>query len=1090
MTVANLWKVLDEAGCGVAVGVHDMLDPSHQKKLANPWTYNNLQHSSRKSTTLAVDLSIWICEGLTSTAMASNHSRPALHLAYTRSMKLLNSGIKLIIVIEGKRRVRQIDEADKFHRRRSGTSFWKACKDCEEMFGYMGVPTFRAKAEGEALCALLSMRGIVDGVISNDGDCLLFGAKVVYTKFSVENLQNSEVMRYESPNLKALVDPEETDVNQDVIEDGKILLSRLDLVTFALLTGSDLAGDGFPKVGCKKAIRFICKSKFDYPLNTEKAAIDELRSWAKTADIIHNIANGNESILVGGEKGRCCSICNHPGDKRNHIKNGCITCGTKPGEPCFPCSSSDKFRQNLREKALTLHPKFDPYMVVDAYMNPNCNQIPIAFESASSNNIEMEVPRIKEFLKSSLIIKGQSISSSREFIMESLSKLLVRQDLFGARKGKKGRHSMKRSLSKESPIPTEIKRCVVRDQTQCYEVSWKVNATVTDSEGNDIDGYEFSTIEAQDLVQNRYPDLVAKFRTTEKEKQKQGDTEKARRQEFLETLLNRGTTDCKEDIAQNKKKRPPKKRVQENFFNFRRAKRAKRRSSNIYIKETDEIKAMMQRYNGKDRIGEDFDFSTIASGSLLFHISKKKKHYGKPKERMYDIEPVGMTITVFQQSAKKDGTCIRQKSFEQQLVPLKIDTMVASHKHKLLDTTLPLERSAKKQLNEKTDMNLKMNRRKPETSKNFSCAIKDPKKPLQKPNLRDGNDNKAAAPSLLQQKRNSLQIIINRKSDVCVEKDKPCVTALSQEDIPINKWFQKCNTVWKSPTSCCEKVHHPQKSSNLNQNIQNETDEQRVYARAQPNDLTVEIVRNESKPQQQASMKPPSHLQEPLEEHLQLGTNIRQPYQDADKSSGRNHNVHGSYSRVKGNSCRDIQHNNCAISHHERSEKERVEDSSIPGELAVPEATNKIALRNGNCSHRRIYSFESIDSYENKPKLTDKEYLQTARILDGEIKTPSTPHQKYSSPFDPNAWIERVTIDANHISLVDKKQIRSHRPNRRLEMEFDHCISTTSEMPSLTSSSKNVVVCDMGIPIQVTPLKTRQHRKYVCKYYFQDDSLF
>jgi flap endonuclease GEN len=79
---------------------------------------------------------------------------PAIYLAYTRAMKLLSLGVKLVIVIEGKRRLRRTDEPDAFRKRRAGTAFWQACKACEQMFECLGVPVVKAKAEGEALCAL------------------------------------------------------------------------------------------------------------------------------------------------------------------------------------------------------------------------------------------------------------------------------------------------------------------------------------------------------------------------------------------------------------------------------------------------------------------------------------------------------------------------------------------------------------------------------------------------------------------------------------------------------------------------------------------------------------------------------------------------------------------------------------------------------------------------------------------------------------------------------------------------------------------------------------------------------------------------
>eukprot|EP00529_Nitzschia_sp_RCC80_P036244 CAMPEP_0113442154 /NCGR_PEP_ID=MMETSP0014_2-20120614/1463_1 /TAXON_ID=2857 /ORGANISM="Nitzschia sp." /LENGTH=168 /DNA_ID=CAMNT_0000333043 /DNA_START=199 /DNA_END=702 /DNA_ORIENTATION=+ /assembly_acc=CAM_ASM_000159 len=119
MTVASLWKALDRAGCGRPVGAEDLRDHhrlrSRTLAKTNPWNYNQL-HSNNNNIpnhrpTLAVDLSIWICEALTSSAMKNNQiSDPACSLVYTRTLKLLNLGVKLVVVVEGKRRIRHQPE--------------------------------------------------------------------------------------------------------------------------------------------------------------------------------------------------------------------------------------------------------------------------------------------------------------------------------------------------------------------------------------------------------------------------------------------------------------------------------------------------------------------------------------------------------------------------------------------------------------------------------------------------------------------------------------------------------------------------------------------------------------------------------------------------------------------------------------------------------------------------------------------------------------------------------------------------------------------------------------------------------------------
>ena len=149
MTVTSLWTVLDEAGCGSPVGIEDF----------------NLRGSdditNNEQTILAVDLSIWICEGLKSTALSSFHSDPALYLVYQRTTKLLKLGLGLVFVLEGQRRVRCLQQTStstatstltsnqthEFKQRRSGSQFWNATKQCETMLQCLGVPVVRAEAE-------------------------------------------------------------------------------------------------------------------------------------------------------------------------------------------------------------------------------------------------------------------------------------------------------------------------------------------------------------------------------------------------------------------------------------------------------------------------------------------------------------------------------------------------------------------------------------------------------------------------------------------------------------------------------------------------------------------------------------------------------------------------------------------------------------------------------------------------------------------------------------------------------------------------------------------------------------------------------
>jgi XPG I-region/Chromatin organization modifier domain 2/XPG N-terminal domain len=606
MGVNSLWKVLEEAGCGRPVGAKDLLNPNHAK--TNPFNFNDEPIIKRQ--TLAIDLSIWICEALTQPHLVESHAQPVVHLVYTRTLKLLHLGIKLVGVIEGKRRVMNTNEDDTFHKRRSGTSFWRACKACEELLEIMGVPVVKAKAEGEALCALLNQRGIVDGVISNDGDCLLFGAKVIYTRFNMTNLADCQIIRYDAADLKAIANAtdKKTDLHQ-VQEDGGNVpfdLSREDLISFALLTGSDLAGNGLDKVGHRKAIRFMFKCKQDNPLSPATAAIDELKSWARAAKVDGGVNPANTTA-----KERCCSVCCHSGNKKHHVKHGCEECGTSPGEPCLEFSGGDRFRKSLRKKALAAEPRFAPDQTVASYMRPNDNQVPLALMNASSQTIRMRTPRLQDMMTSSFIVRGGSKHASNGFVMETFGRLLARRDL--CHDVKDPARSNRMSLSNECPVPIKIIRECVKNGLKCYEVSWFVTGTMTDPDGNDIDGYQFNSMESQSMFK-KYPEIISSFNEAKKEEEKQGDAMIRKREAFKLSLLGKRKTIDDDDLpkAADDKKRTKKTRKPKNQTNFFEKHRA--------LKQPHEGRLVRATDQGQ---GEDV-------GMLLMALGKGEKSAAAP----------------------------------------------------------------------------------------------------------------------------------------------------------------------------------------------------------------------------------------------------------------------------------------------------------------------------------------------------------------------------------------------------------------------------------------------------------------------------
>ena len=86
----------------------------------------------------------------------------------------------------------------------------------------------KAPAEAEKLAAALNAAGLVDGVISQDGDCVCFGARRVYRSFSSENEAEIELLEMKKVESK---------------------FNRFDFIACAILLGCDFFPGGVKGLG-------------------------------------------------------------------------------------------------------------------------------------------------------------------------------------------------------------------------------------------------------------------------------------------------------------------------------------------------------------------------------------------------------------------------------------------------------------------------------------------------------------------------------------------------------------------------------------------------------------------------------------------------------------------------------------------------------------------------------------------------------------------------------------------------------------------------------------------------------------------------
>ncbi|KAJ5211253.1 DNA repair protein (XPGC) [Penicillium cf. griseofulvum] len=202
---------------------------------------------------IAVDISIWLFQ-----VQAGRGGRnPELRTLFYRLLKLLALPVHPLFVYDG-----QDKPAFKRGKAVSTRSYGNApiikrSKDLIERFRF---PWHEAPGEAEAECARLQQAGIVDAVMSNDVDALMFGSSFTIMNFSKESGSGSSSATHVTCYT----------MGQDG-HPSNIPLDRPGMILFAMLSGGDYLPSGIPKCGSKLAAE-IAKAGFGEDLLQELAS--------------------------------------------------------------------------------------------------------------------------------------------------------------------------------------------------------------------------------------------------------------------------------------------------------------------------------------------------------------------------------------------------------------------------------------------------------------------------------------------------------------------------------------------------------------------------------------------------------------------------------------------------------------------------------------------------------------------------------------------------------------------------------------------------------------------------------------------------
>ncbi|XP_012722858.2 LOW QUALITY PROTEIN: flap endonuclease GEN homolog 1 [Fundulus heteroclitus] len=435
--------------------------------------------------TLAVDLSLWVCEAQHVQAMMGRVTKPHLRNLFFRVSSLTLMGVKLIFVMEGeapklktetmsKRTEKRFGGFTKAHVSKSATStsrgrFNAVLRECAEMLDYLGVPWVTAAGEAEAMCAYLDSAGLVDGCITNDGDAFLYGARTVYRNFNM-NSKDPQVDCYQTSRVQT-----------------ELHLSRENLVGLAVLLGCDYIPKGIPGVGREQALRLIQTLR-------GQSLLQRFKTWERERADMPD---------VNVKKVPHCNLCRHPGSAKAHERGGCVLCDSQrfcqPQDFDYQCPcdwhvyeqsrQASSLEASVRKKTLA-NQQFPFTEIINEFLVSKDK--PVAhFKRRQPNMLLMQK------------FAYEKMEWPRHYTSEKVLVLMTYTEL------------MNRKCRRDVPSqiqPVRILKPRVRNAVACFEIIWSTpEHYVFPEERPTEDQHEVRTMEEESLFRTAFPEIVERY---------------------------------------------------------------------------------------------------------------------------------------------------------------------------------------------------------------------------------------------------------------------------------------------------------------------------------------------------------------------------------------------------------------------------------------------------------------------------------------------------------------------------------------------------------------------------------------------------
>ncbi|KAK1979026.1 hypothetical protein LZ30DRAFT_751731 [Colletotrichum cereale] len=234
--------------------IYRELGPGQRTSLAKLAT-EKLENSGRPLR-IAIDIAIWQFQ----TQAARGGTNPAIRTLFYRLVRLLGLGIQPIFVFDGPHK-------PAFKRnKRSGRGDGAATAMAKRAIRLFGFPVHDAPGEAEAECALLQQQGMVDAVLSEDVDTIMFGCTRTLRNWTAEGTRGAK-----TPTHVSVYDVDE-------LLSAGTGLDREGMVLVALMSGGDYITAGVPGCGVKLACeaakagfgKSLCRLKVDDDIGFEE----------------------------------------------------------------------------------------------------------------------------------------------------------------------------------------------------------------------------------------------------------------------------------------------------------------------------------------------------------------------------------------------------------------------------------------------------------------------------------------------------------------------------------------------------------------------------------------------------------------------------------------------------------------------------------------------------------------------------------------------------------------------------------------------------------------------------------------------------